>query len=97
MSPPSAGFSILITSAPRSASCIEPYGPAPYCSTAMTRRPESGGSTTSLLAVIASEAKQSPRPFLLLRWGLLRRYAPRNDSAFCRAELEHCHHTLFRA
>jgi hypothetical protein len=24
MSPPSAGFSILITSAPRSASCIEP-------------------------------------------------------------------------
>jgi len=37
-------------------------------------------------AVIASEAKQSPRPFPLLRWGLLRRSAPRNDSAFCRAE-----------
>src|SRR5437762_13233600 len=43
MSPPSAGFSILITSAPRSANCIEPYGPAPYCSTAITRKPESGG------------------------------------------------------
>src|SRR4029077_1057199 len=41
-SPPSAGFSILITSAPRSPSIMLPNGPAPYCSTAMTRRPESG-------------------------------------------------------
>src|SRR5918911_4693751 len=44
MSPPSAGFSILMTSAPRSANCIDPYGPAPYCSTAITRRPERIGS-----------------------------------------------------
>src|SRR5947208_1390847 len=49
MSPPSAGFSILITSAPRSANCIEPYGPAPYCSTAMTRSPDKTGATSHLL------------------------------------------------
>src|ERR1700719_3093172 len=46
MSPPSAGFSILMISAPRSAICIEPYGPAPYCSTAMTLRPDRTGSTS---------------------------------------------------
>src|ERR1700677_2043563 len=42
MSPPSAGFSILITSAPRSARNMEPNGPAPYCSTAITVTPSSG-------------------------------------------------------
>src|SRR5581483_9956776 len=41
-SPPSAGFSILITSAPRSPRAMLPNGPAPYCSTAMTRSPDSG-------------------------------------------------------
>src|SRR5215469_4843562 len=49
MSPPSAGFSILMISAPRSANCIEPYGPAPYCSTAMTRSPERTGSMSAYL------------------------------------------------
>ena len=37
-SPPTAGSSILITSAPRSASCIVPKGPAPNCSSERTRR-----------------------------------------------------------
>ena len=43
-SPPTDGSSILITSAPRSASCIVPYGPAPYCSIATTRTSASGPS-----------------------------------------------------
>src|SRR5208283_2077211 len=41
-SPPSAGFSILMTSAPRSARNIDPNGPAPYCSIAMMVTPSSG-------------------------------------------------------
>src|SRR3954470_21770853 len=41
-SPPSRRFSILITSAPRSARYTVPAGPAPYCSTARTRVPASG-------------------------------------------------------
>src|SRR6185436_12836266 len=50
MSPPSAGFSILITSAPRSPSSMLPNGPAPYCSTAMTRTPASGSMLRRRLA-----------------------------------------------
>ena len=42
MSPPLARCSILITSAPMSARWHEPYGPAPYCSTARMRRPSRG-------------------------------------------------------
>ena len=41
-SPPSRWFSILITSAPRSARYDVPNGPAPYCSTATMRRRERG-------------------------------------------------------
>ena len=39
MSPPSFGFSTLMTSAPRSARYCVPHGPAPYCSTDRTRTP----------------------------------------------------------
>src|SRR6266508_2706489 len=42
MSPPEEGSSILVTSAPRSASWRVPHGPAPNCSTAITRRSASG-------------------------------------------------------
>src|ERR1700760_2039390 len=42
MSPPLAGSSILMTSAPRSARCTLPNGPAPYCSSAMMRMSSSG-------------------------------------------------------
>src|SRR5919202_6351735 len=41
-SPLVCGFSTLTTSAPRSASSIDPHGPAPYCSTARTDIPSSG-------------------------------------------------------
>src|SRR5207245_34654 len=41
-SPCEAGSSILITSAPRSASWSVPHGPAPYCSSAITRTSASG-------------------------------------------------------
>src|SRR5437899_13105383 len=41
-SPREAGSSILITSAPRSASWSVPHGPAPYCSSAITRTSASG-------------------------------------------------------
>ncbi len=37
VSPPAAGSSILITSAPRSARCTLPNGPAPNCSMARMR------------------------------------------------------------
>src|SRR5687768_10509576 len=46
MSPPSFGFSILITSAPWSARNIVPKGPAPYCSTARTRTPVKGSTAS---------------------------------------------------
>src|SRR5438270_7797213 len=42
MSPP-AGFSTLITSAPRSASCIPQKGPAMKLPTSSTRTPSNGG------------------------------------------------------
>src|SRR5438876_8884776 len=42
MSPCELGSSILITSAPRSASCSVPHGPAPNCSNAITRTSASG-------------------------------------------------------
>src|SRR5687767_13465651 len=45
MSPPSCGFSTLMTSAPWSARNIVPKGPAPYCSIARTRTPASGSMT----------------------------------------------------
>src|SRR5437764_5350205 len=60
MSPPSAGFSIFHTSAPRSASCIEPYGPAPYCSTAITRRPERTGSMPLTLSLSPRAGRGDP-------------------------------------
>src|SRR6478735_10838587 len=41
-SPPTEGSSILITSAPRSASWSVPHGPAPNCSIAITRTSASG-------------------------------------------------------
>ncbi len=48
MSPPSFGFSILMTSAPWSARNIVPNGPAPYCSTASTRTPVRGSTEAPL-------------------------------------------------
>src|SRR3954453_10128195 len=44
MSPRETGSSILITSAPRSASCSVPHGPAPNCSNAITRMSASGNT-----------------------------------------------------
>src|SRR4051794_28864561 len=41
-SPPTEGSSILMTSAPRSASWSVPHGPAPNCSSASTRTSASG-------------------------------------------------------
>ena len=41
-SPPERTSSILITSAPSSARCTVPNGPAPYCSTATMRMSASG-------------------------------------------------------
>src|SRR2546428_2395529 len=43
MSPPTPGSSILMISAPRSASTWVPKGPAPNCETARMRTPSSGG------------------------------------------------------
>ena len=43
-SPRLRGSSILITSAPRSASCTLPHGPAPYCSIATIVTSSSGGA-----------------------------------------------------
>src|SRR4051794_34389449 len=43
-SPRETGSSILITSAPRSASCSVPHGPAPNCSNAITRMSASGST-----------------------------------------------------
>src|SRR5947208_5081169 len=43
-SPPEDGSSILITSAPRSASCSVAHGPAPNCSIATTRTSASGST-----------------------------------------------------
>src|SRR5579872_657059 len=45
-SPPVRGSSILITSAPRSARCTDPNGPAPYCSTATMVMSSSGLTLT---------------------------------------------------
>src|SRR5918996_260090 len=46
-SPPLLGSSTLMTSAPRSARCTEPNGPAPYCSIATTRTSWRGLTTPS--------------------------------------------------
>src|ERR1043166_3010094 len=61
MSPPSAGFSILITSAPRSPSSMLPNGPAPYCSTAMMRTPESGSMCSPLRRGLADAVDHRTR------------------------------------
>src|SRR4051794_1586993 len=46
-SPPTEGSSILMTSAPRSASWSVPQGPAPNCSTASTRTSASGRTSAN--------------------------------------------------
>src|SRR5215831_20408821 len=48
LSPPTAGSSILMISAPRSASTWVPKGPAPNWETARTRTPSSGGRAMSV-------------------------------------------------
>src|SRR4051794_6138793 len=61
MSPPTPGSSTLTISAPRSARYRDPNGPAPYCSTAMTRRPASGAGLGEA-SVIAARACRRGSP-----------------------------------
>jgi hypothetical protein len=51
-----SGDSTLMTSAPRSASCIVQNGPAITCVTSITRRPESAAAVASI-AVFNHEAR----------------------------------------
>ena len=56
-SPPDAGSSILITSAPRSASCSVAHGPAPNCSIARMRTSASGSARHRQLRARASRRR----------------------------------------
>src|SRR5690606_8727681 len=60
MSPPPARCSILITSAPMSARWHEPYGPAPYCSTARMRRPSKGSFMRCLSTLLLASYALGP-------------------------------------
>src|SRR6266851_21275 len=64
MSPPTAGSSTLMTSAPMSDKKSVPNGPAPYCSTALTRTPRSGASSTVASASCLVDARNRVRPHL---------------------------------
>src|SRR2546425_7155933 len=64
MSPPTAGSSTLMTSAPISDRKSVPNGPAPYCSTAIMRTPRSGASSTVASASCLVDARNRVRSHL---------------------------------